>query len=99
MIIVGHGARVDMEPIVALAERLDAPVITTFKAKGVVPDDHPLAAGVLGRSGTPVASWLMNEADLLLVLGASFANHTGIYHGHPIIQVDLDRCSSASSTR
>ena len=44
---------------------------------------HPLAAGVLGRSGTPVASWFMNEADLLLVLGASFSNHTGIYAGHP----------------
>ena len=88
--IVGHGARNDMEPIVTLAERLGAPIVTTFKAKGVVPDDHPLAAGVLGRSGTPVASWLMNEADLLVVLGASFANHTGIYQGHPIIQVDLD---------
>jgi pyruvate oxidase len=32
----------------------------------------------------------MNEADLLLVLGASFSNHTGIYPGHPIIQVDFD---------
>ena len=42
--IVGHGARDDMEPIVALAERLGAPIVTTFKAKGVVPDDHPLAA-------------------------------------------------------
>src|SRR4029079_9246925 len=48
------------------------------------------ACGVLGRSGTPVASWVMNEADLLIVLGASFANHTGIYPGHPIIQVDFD---------
>jgi len=46
---------------------------------------------VLGRSGTPVASWIMNEADLLLVLGASFSNHTGIYPGHPIIQVDFER--------
>jgi thiamine pyrophosphate-dependent acetolactate synthase large subunit-like protein len=45
---------------------------------------------VIGRSGTPVASWVMNEADLLLVLGASFSNHTGIYPGHPIIQVDFD---------
>jgi pyruvate oxidase len=88
--IVGHGARADMRPIVALAERLGAPIVTTFKAKGAIPDDHPLAAGVLGRSGTPVASWLMNEADLLVVLGASFANHTGIYPGHPIIQVDFD---------
>jgi pyruvate oxidase len=32
----------------------------------------------------------MNEADLLLVLGASFSNHTGLYPGHPIVQVDLD---------
>ena len=75
----------------ALAEQLGAPVITTFKAKGQIGDDHPLAAGVLGRSGTPVASWVMNEADLLLVLGASFSNHTGIYAGHPIIQVDFDQ--------
>ena len=91
MIIVGHGARFHMPAVIALAEQLGAPVITTFKAKGQIGDDHPLAAGVLGRSGTPVASWVMNEADLLLVLGASFSNHTGIYTGHPIIQVDFDQ--------
>ena len=90
VIIVGHGAREHMPAVTALAEQLGAPVITTFKAKGQIGDDHPLAAGVLGRSGTPVASWVMNEADLLLVLGASFSNHTGIYAGHPIIQVDFD---------
>jgi pyruvate oxidase len=90
VIIVGHGARFDMPAVIALAERLGAPVITSFKAKGQIPDEHPLACGVLGRSGTPVASWVMNEADLLLVFGASFSNHTGIYAGHPIIQVDSD---------
>ncbi len=89
-IIVGHGARFDMPAVIELAEQLGAPVITTFKAKGQIGDDHPLAAGVLGRSGTPVASWVMNEADMLLVLGASFSNHTGIYPGHPIVQVDFD---------
>jgi thiamine pyrophosphate-dependent acetolactate synthase large subunit-like protein/nitrite reductase/ring-hydroxylating ferredoxin subunit len=89
-IIVGHGARFHREAVIELAERLGAPVITTFKAKGQIPDSHPLAAGVLGRSGTPVASWFMNESDLLLVLGASFSNHTGIYAGKPIIQVDVD---------
>ena len=91
VMIVGHGARFHMPEVSALAEQLGAPVITTFKAKGQIGDDHPLAAGVLGRSGTPVASWVMNEADLLLVLGASFSNHTGIYAGHPIIQVDFDQ--------
>lgn len=90
VIIVGHGARFDMKPIIALAEHLGAPVITTFKAKGQIPDDHPLACGVLGRSGTPIASWFMNESDALLVLGASFSNHTGIYPGKPIVQVDFD---------
>jgi pyruvate oxidase len=91
VMIVGHGARFHMPAVIALADQLGAPVITTFKAKGQIGDNNPLAAGVLGRSGTPVASWVMNEADLLLVLGASFSNHTGIYPGHPIIQVDFDQ--------
>lgn len=91
VVIVGHGARFAMEPVVALAERLGAPVLTTFKGKGLVPDDHPLACGVLGRSGTPVASWFMNESDLLLVFGASFSNHTGITPKLPIIQVDFEQ--------
>src|SRR3954468_23524717 len=90
VIIAGHGARFDAERVIAFAEQLGAPVITTFKAKGLIGDDHPLAGGVLGRSGTPVASWFMNEADVLLVLGASFSTHTGIYAGKPIIQVDID---------
>ncbi|UJB67667.1 Rieske 2Fe-2S domain-containing protein [Acaryochloris sp. 'Moss Beach'] len=90
VIIVGHGARFHMSAITELAELLNAPILTTFKGKGQIPDDHPLGCGVLGRSGTPIASWFMNEADVLLVLGASFSNHTGIYPGKPIIQVDFD---------
>ncbi len=89
-IIVGHGARFEMDGILRFAESLNAPVITTFKGMGLLPDDHPLAAGVLGRSGTPIASWFMNESDLLLVCGASFSNHTGIDSKKPTIQVDYD---------
>jgi pyruvate oxidase len=88
VIIVGQGARGATAELTELAERLGAPVLTTFRAKGLVPDTHPLGAGVLGRSGTPVASWLMNESDLLLVVGASFANHTGIAPYKPIVQID-----------
>jgi pyruvate oxidase len=88
VIVVGHGARGARDEVVALAERLNAPVLTTFKAKGLIPDTHPLGAGVLGRSGTPVASWLMNESDLLVVVGASFANHTGIAAYKSIVQLD-----------
>ncbi len=88
VLIVGEGARHAATEVTELAERLGAPVLTTFQAKGLVPDQHPLAGGVLGRSGTPVASWLMNESDLLLVIGASFAHHTGIATYKPVIQVD-----------
>lgn len=90
VVIVGHGARNHMAGIISFAEKINAPVLTTFKGKGLIPDHHPLAAGVLGRSGTPVASWFMNEGDLLIVLGASFSNHTGITHKKPSIQVDFD---------
>ncbi|MEL6205326.1 MAG: thiamine pyrophosphate-binding protein [Pseudomonadota bacterium] len=89
--IIGHGAWDARDKIIALAETLGAPVLTTFKGKGLIPDSHPNAGGVLGRSGTPIASWFMNEADLIVALGSSFSNHTGIYPGKPIIQVDFER--------
>ena len=88
VIIVGHGARHARAAVLAQAEHLGAPVLTTFKAKGLVPDSHPLGAGVLGRSGTPVASWLMNESDLVIAVGLSFSNHTGVADYKPIVQVD-----------
>jgi thiamine pyrophosphate-dependent acetolactate synthase large subunit-like protein len=88
VLVVGHGARSARAVVTKLAEHLGAPVLTTFKAKGLVPDTHPLGAGVLGRSGTPVASWLMNESDLVIAIGVSFSNHTGVADYKPIVQVD-----------
>jgi thiamine pyrophosphate-dependent acetolactate synthase large subunit-like protein/nitrite reductase/ring-hydroxylating ferredoxin subunit len=88
VVVAGAGARDAHAELLAFAESLNAPVLTTFKAKGLVPDTHPLGAGVLGRSGTPVASWLMNESDLLVVVGASFSNHTGIAPYKEIVQID-----------
>jgi thiamine pyrophosphate-dependent acetolactate synthase large subunit-like protein len=90
VIVVGHGARYHMKGITSLAEKLNCPMMTTFKAKGQISDTHRLGCGVLGRSGTPIASYFMNEADLLLVIGASFSNHTGITRKIPTIQIDYD---------
>ena len=91
IIIVGYGAREGIDSVVRLAEQLKCPVLTTFKGKGQISDGHPLAAGVLGRSGTPIASWFMNESDLLVVFGASFSNHTGIDRQKDIVQIDFDQ--------
>lgn len=90
ILVVGYGARDCMDEVISLAGILNAPVLTTFKAKGQLPDSQPLAAGVLGRSGTPIASWFMNECDLIIALGSSFSNHTGITPKRPIIQVDFE---------
>ncbi len=90
VIIVGHGARFHMDKVRQLAGKLNCPVLTTFKGKGLIADDHPLGCGVLGRSGTPIASYFMNEADLLLVIGASFSKHTGITSKITTIQIDFD---------
>jgi pyruvate oxidase len=90
VIIVGHGARFHMDAIINFAETINSPVMTTFKGKGQISDFHSLGCGVLGRSGTPIASYFMNESDLIIVFGASFSNHTGITPKKPIIQIDND---------
>ncbi len=91
LIIAGYGARESMNHVIELAENLKCPVVTTFKAKGQIPDTHPNAGGVLGRSGTPIASWFMNECDLIIAIGSSFSHHTGIEPSKPIVQIDMDR--------
>ena len=90
IIIAGHGARFHRDELMRFAEDYRIPVLTTFKGKGLIADAHPLACGVLGRSGTPIASWFMNECDTILALGVSFSNHTGVTPKKPIIQVDYD---------
>ncbi len=53
----------------ALAELVNAPVITTLKAKGAFPEDHPLFVGVRGDQ---VAHYL-NHSDLILAIGSSLS--------------------------
>ena len=53
----------------ALAEAIGAPVVSTPKAKGSLPDDHPLAAGVLGLTWTDPAYQLLDESDLIIAVG------------------------------
>jgi acetolactate synthase-1/2/3 large subunit len=52
-----------------LAEAANAPVIVTPKAKGALPDDHPLAAGTIGLTRTDPAYEILNEADCVVAVG------------------------------
>jgi pyruvate oxidase len=40
--VIGYGAKDVRDKVIALAEKMDAPVLTTFKGKGLIPDTHPL---------------------------------------------------------
>ncbi len=69
IIVVGMGVLWDRAhlALAALAERLEAPVLTTTKAKGVIPENHPLWAGVL--IGGLIEREIVGQADLIVAVG------------------------------
>ena len=60
------------EELLALAEVVGAPIVTTLMARGAFPDDHPLCLGMPGMHGNYAAVTAMQRADLLVALGARF---------------------------
>ena len=64
VILAGWGAYPEGRTIRAIAEKIKAPVLTTFRAKGIIPEDDPYVMGILGNVGSPQARTLVNEADL-----------------------------------
>ena len=99
-ILVGYGAASAPKAnnsLVNLAEQLGTPVATTLRAKGIFPEDHPLALGCVGLYGTHAAnSYLRSGIDVLLSLGTSFHEFTShcwdstFIPSKALIQVDID---------
>ena len=56
--------------LVALAERLAAPVVTTIEGRGAIPEDHPLCLGALTTS--PPVEDIVSGADVVLAVGTRF---------------------------
>lgn len=59
--------------LVELAELLGAGVMTTLPGKSAFPEDHPLALGAGGRTGTLAAAQFLIECDLIFAVGASMS--------------------------
>ncbi|WP_351228870.1 thiamine pyrophosphate-binding protein [Streptomyces sp. NPDC002133] len=93
-IIAGGGVvRADASgKLLALAEKLDAPVVTTFGGKGAFPWEHPLS----------MQSWLedrhttdfLEDADVLLVVGSGLGELSSNYHTFAprgrVVQIEAD---------
>jgi acetolactate synthase-1/2/3 large subunit len=74
LILAGHGtmiARADKE-LMKLATTLNCPVTNTLLGKGVFPETHDLALGMLGMHGTAYANKAVCECDLLINVGSRF---------------------------
>ena len=81
VIIMGGGVVLSgaCERLVELAEYLALPVVTTYMAKGGIPDAHPLHVGHIGiQVGSPFGNEFFQETDLVLGIGCRFNDrHTG----------------------
>lgn len=88
-VLLGRGAAGLGPQVLALAERLQAPVAASLAAKGVVPDDHPLAVGVLGEAGSPYSAEVFADRDAVAVLGSTWWPPAGgLPTGAAVVQVD-----------
>jgi len=109
VIIAGGGANHSQAgaEIQAVAEWLGAPVVTTISGQGILPDDHPLALGVIGDNGYhPHAHRAVEEGDVLCYVGCKMGSVSTIKWtlpsprpGRKIIQIDLDFDILANNTR
>ncbi len=81
VIVMGGGCFISecTKEVVELAEMLQIPVITTYQAKGGIPEDHPLNAGHCGiQVGQPIGNRVMLDSDFVLGIGNRFSDrHTG----------------------
>jgi acetolactate synthase I/II/III large subunit len=95
LLYLGLGAAAAGIDLVALAERLNAPVATTIQGKGVFPENHPLWLWCgFGAAAPPFVQKTAASCDLTLALGCRFSEvGTGSYGLQPpgkLIHVDAD---------
>lgn len=88
ILLLGKGARQTADRCRRLAEQLGAGVLLSLGAKGIVDESHPLVLGGLGEGGSQSALAALAEADLLVILGASWFPRAYVPHDLPVVQVD-----------
>ena len=82
--------------LLAFADRVDAPVVSTLMGLGAVPADNPRMLGMLGMHGTHAANIAMQRCDLLIAVGVRFSdralgNAATFAAQAKVLHIDLDR--------
>jgi pyruvate oxidase/acetolactate synthase-1/2/3 large subunit len=89
VIIAGFGAQEQGDKLLKLATKIDSPIVSTFRGKGVIDEDNELYVGSHGTIGSTAAAALVDKGDLLIVVGSSFSDKTQIPE-KKTIQIDID---------
>ena len=80
--------------VLALAEKINAPVAASLMGIGSIPNDHRLYTGMIGMHGTKASNLLATSCDLIIALGARFSDRVISHKNHiknaKIIQIDID---------
>lgn len=81
--------------LIRFAEKNQIPVVSTMMGIGVMPTKHPLYFGMVGNNGKPYANRAMNEADLIIMIGARVADRAIsqpdlIVDNKTLIHIDVD---------
>ncbi|MCF6687486.1 acetolactate synthase large subunit [Raoultella terrigena] len=96
VLYLGGGVINAPEQVRQLAEKANLPTTMTLMALGMLPKAHPLSLGMLGMHGARSTNFTLQEADLLIVLGARFDDRAigkteQFCPNAQIIHVDIDR--------
>ena len=87
--IIRHNAS---DELVEFAEAINAPVATTFMAKGVMPSSHPLSIGTVGMKAHDLVAFGIDEADLVICIGYDLVEydpaHWNPNHDKKIAHID-----------
>jgi acetolactate synthase-1/2/3 large subunit len=97
VLVIGGGAHISgaYQQVRDLAGLVQAPVITTISGKGIIEETHPLAFGVTGAFGNPIACEIMRQADLVFFIGSKIGQLTTMGYRvprrtTPVIHLDAD---------
>ncbi|MEP8705747.1 acetolactate synthase large subunit [Enterobacter roggenkampii] len=96
VLYLGGGAINAADEIREFAEKANLPTTMTLMALGMLPKAHPLSLGMLGMHGARSTNYILQEADLLIVMGARFDDRAigkteEFCPNAKIIHVDIDR--------
>lgn len=81
IIIAGNGIirNKASNELVHFAELINAPVATTFMAKGVLPSSHPLSLGTVGLKAHDLVAYGIDDADLVICIGYDMIEYDPAY--------------------